>query len=169
MPVGHYLLQLPRSCLGSQYLLVCVNNFSRFVVLAPVKNKTGTSFAHELVTHLLCPYTTLSDNDAAFRNAILTETCNQYNVTQTFTDANHPVSNGLVETNNKKILNALRPVVNSFFEHWEDRIPKKSICINSSVSESTGKTPHYIYGDNKRQPYMICFIDCRSPSKTLFT
>ncbi len=50
------LLQLPTSCLGSQYLLLCVDNFSRFVVLVPVKNKTAVSVAHALVTQLICPY-----------------------------------------------------------------------------------------------------------------
>ncbi len=64
------LLQLPKSHQGSQYLLVCVDHFSRYVVLAPLKSKTVSAIAHALVTRLICQYTTphvlLSDNGTEF-------------------------------------------------------------------------------------------------------
>ncbi len=109
-------------------------------------------------THLLCPYTTprilLSDNRATFRTAILAEICYQYNITQTFAVASHPTSNGLVETANSEILDALRPVVKSLFKHWEDWIHNISACKNYSVSVSTRKTPYYIlYKVDKKLPY----------------
>ncbi len=86
----------------------------------------------------------LSDKGAEFRNAILVEICNQCSNTQTFIVAYHPASNGLVERANRKLLDALRAVVNSLFENWENWIPQISACLNSSISESTGKTLYYI-------------------------
>ncbi len=56
--IGIDLLQLPRSHQGSSYVLVCVDHFSRFAVLAPLPNKSATTVAHALVSHLICPYTT---------------------------------------------------------------------------------------------------------------
>ncbi len=60
------LLQLPASHQGSKYLLVCVDHLSRYVVLAPVKDKSAKSVAHALITHLICPFSKptvfLSDN-----------------------------------------------------------------------------------------------------------
>ncbi len=152
------LLQLLKSRYGSQYLLVCIDHFSHFVVLAPVKNKTAASVAHVLVTQLFCCYSTprvlLSDNGAEFRNAMLSEICSQYNIKQTFTVAYHPESNRVVERANKKILDVLRPVVNDLQNNWENWLPQVTACINSSVNESTGKSPHYIlYGVDKRLPY----------------
>ncbi len=47
------LLQLPCSRQGSSYVLVCVDNFSRFVVLAPLHNKSSNAVAHGLVTHFV--------------------------------------------------------------------------------------------------------------------
>ncbi len=45
-------------------------------------------------------------------------------------------------------------MINSLLENWEDWIPQISACLNNSVTESTGKTPHYIsYGIDKRLPY----------------
>ncbi len=64
--VGIDLLQLPRSTQVSVYILVCVDHFSRFLVLAPLRNKSAVTVAHAIVSHLICPYTTprdlLSDN-----------------------------------------------------------------------------------------------------------
>ncbi len=71
------LLQLPASHQGSRYLLVCVDHFSRFVVLAPLQNKAAETVAHSLITNLFCPYSTprvlLNDNGEEFRNAVLVE------------------------------------------------------------------------------------------------
>ncbi len=68
--VGIDLLQLPCSVRGSTYALVCVDQFSRFTVLAPLPNKSATAVAHAIVSHLICPYTTprvlLSDNGTEF-------------------------------------------------------------------------------------------------------
>ena len=152
------LLQLPASHQGSRYLLVCVDHFSRMVVLAPLPNKTAGAVAHALISKLFCPYTTprvlLSDNGAEFRNALLEEICRQFNIKQTFTVTYHPSSNGLVERANRKILDVLRPVVGRLLDSWEDWIPHVAASINSSECESTGKSPHSIvYGKEKRLPY----------------
>lgn len=152
------LLSLPRSRQGSTSVLVCVDHFSRFVILAPLPNKSASAVAHALVTHLLCPYTTpsvlLSDNGAEFKNEVLKSICQQYNITQSFITAYHPASNGLVERVNKKILEILRHVAGRFQEAWQDWLPHVAASINGSINASTGKTPHYIlYGCEKRLPY----------------
>ncbi len=118
------LLQLPACNQGSKYLLVCVNHLSRYVVLAPIKDKSANSVAHALITHLFRPYSTprvlLSDNGAESRNQVLTEICNQFGIKQCFTISYHPASNGLVERTNRKILDVLRPVVCGLLNSWLD-------------------------------------------------
>ncbi len=78
------LLQLPKSQNGSQYLLVCVDHFSRFVVLSSLKGKSAKYVAHSLLTKLFCSYSSprvlLSDNGSEFRNEILQGICTQYNI-----------------------------------------------------------------------------------------
>ncbi len=152
------LLQLPQSTQGSKYVLVMVDMFSRYVVLAPIKDKTAQNVAHALVTRLICEYSAprvlLSDNGAEFRNRLLHEICNQFGINHTFTVAYHPASNGLVERTNRKILEVLRPVVGTLLHTWEDWLPHVAASINSSVCESTGQSPHFIvFGVEKRLPY----------------
>ncbi len=64
------LLQLPRSHQGSSHVLVCVDHFSRFVVLAPLPNKSAEAAVHAFVTHVICPFNTprviLSENGTEF-------------------------------------------------------------------------------------------------------
>ncbi len=43
------LLQLPPSAQGSKYLVVMVDMFSRYVLLAPIKEKTAKNVAHAIV------------------------------------------------------------------------------------------------------------------------
>ncbi len=152
------LLQLPQCQYGSRYLLVCVNHPTRYVVLAPLKDKAATEVAHALATHLFCPFSTprviLSDNGAEFRNAMVSEICSQFGIKQTFTTTYHPASNSLVERDNRKIFEVFRPIVKELLDDWEDWLPHVAAFLNSSVNDSTGKSPHYIlFGVGKRLPY----------------
>ncbi len=52
------LLQLLDSNQGSWYLLLCVDNFSRFVIFAPLQNKTAEAVVHVLISNLFFPYST---------------------------------------------------------------------------------------------------------------
>ncbi len=119
------LLQLPASHQGSRYLLVCVDHLSKYVVLAPMKDKTAKSVAHALITHLICPFSThrvlLSDNGTEFRNQLLEEICKQFGIKECFTVSYHSAMNGLVEHANRKILDVLRPGVSGlqpFFYYY---------------------------------------------------
>ncbi len=48
----------------------------------------------------------------------------------------------------------IRPKVNDLLDNWEDWLPHIASSINSSVNDSTGKSPHYIlFGVEKRLPY----------------
>ncbi len=151
------LLQLPSSSQGFSYVLVCVNHFSRFVILAPLLNKSVPMIAHALVIHFFCRCTTLfvllSDNELEFKNEILKNICNQCNIKQIFTTAHYPASNGRVERSIRKILEILL-VAGHFQETWQDWLTHVAACINGTVNVSTGKTSHYVvFGSEKRLLY----------------
>ncbi len=115
------LLQLPCSHQGSSYVLACVNHFCRFTVLDPLPNKSATTVAHALVSHLICPYMTprvlLSDNGTEFKNQILQNICNQFSIKQIFITAYHPASNGFVERTNRKSLKFFATLQESSMNH----------------------------------------------------
>ena len=84
------LLQLSvKSRQDSKYVLLMVDHFSKYVIPAPIQDKSAKAVAHAVVTHLICPYSIprvlLSDNEAEFRNSVLEVICKQFNMKQTFT------------------------------------------------------------------------------------
>ena len=154
------LLKLPVSHQGSQYLMVCVDFFSRFVIMAPLVSKSAREVAHALVTHVICPFTTprviLSDNGLEFKNKVIEGICDMYGIKQSFITPYHPASNGLVERMNRSILEVLRHVTPPLQDSWEDWLPQVAATINGSINSSVGKTPHYIiYGCDKLLPYEV--------------
>ncbi len=156
--VGIDLLKLPRSIQGSIYVLVLIT--SRFTVLAPLPNKSATTVAHAIVSHLNCPYMTprvlLSDNGTDFKNQVLCEICTRFHIQQTFITSHHPASNGLIEHTNRKILEILCHLAGHLQETWEDWLSHVPASINGSVNSSTGKMPHYIlYRFEKCLPYDV--------------
>ncbi len=158
--VGIDLLQLSHSIQGSIYVLVCVNHFSCFTVLAPLPNKSATTVAHALFSHLICPYTTPrvlpSDTGTEFKNQVFRDICTQFHIQQTFITSHHPGSNGLIECINRKILEILCYLAGHLQETWEDWLSHVAASINGSVNSSTGKMPHYIlYGFEKCLPYNV--------------
>ncbi len=138
--------------------MVCLDHLSRYVVLAPVKDKSAKSVAHALITYLICPFSTprvlLSDNGTEFRNQLLEDIWKPFGIKQCFTVGYHPANNGLVERANRKKLDVLRPVVSGLQHTWEDWLAYVAANTNSHVCESTGQSPHYIiFGVEKRLPY----------------
>ena len=154
------LLKLPRTNSGCNYLLVVVDHFSRFVVLVPLQEKSATSVARAFISNVICPFTTpeviLTDNGSEFNNSVLEEICRQYNITKCNVVARHPASNGLVERQNRKVLECLRHMISDTSRCWDDWIPMVAASINCSINKSIGETPFFvIYGMDKRLPYSL--------------
>ncbi len=86
---------------------------------------------------------------------MVAEICSQFEISQTFTIAYHPTSNGLVErVDRKKKLEVLRPIENDLLDSWEDWLLHIAKSISSSVNVSTGKSPHFIlFGVEQRLTY----------------
>ncbi len=106
--VAIVLLTLPLITDGHKYLLVAINHFSRFSVLVPLKDKQATSVARALIDDVFCKYNTpkvlLSDNGTEFNNHTLDAICTEYGITKCNVIAYHPASNGMVERQNRKII-----------------------------------------------------------------
>ncbi len=171
--VGLDLLQLPRSTQGSGYILVCIDHLSRFVVLAPLRDKSAVSVAHALVSHLTCPYTTprvlLTDNGTEFKNQILADICSQYGVKQMFLTAHHPASNGLVEHTYRKILEILRHLSGDLHETWEDWLSQVAASINQSINQwghmPGGASPRQSYDAKPGGPSRLVSMQAPFPSR----
>ncbi len=128
------LLKLPLTTEGHKYLLVCIDHFSRFSILVPLKDKQAKTVARALIDEVFCkfntPTTLLSDNGTEFNNNTLDAICTEYGIQQTNIIAYHPASNGLVERNNRKILQHLHTLVGNVSSSWHEWMPQVMASLN---------------------------------------
>ena len=107
---------------------MCVDHFSRYVILATVKEKTVSAIAHALI----CPYSTLR---VLLSDTLLEKICKLFSIKQTIMVTYHPAINSLVKCANRKIFEILHPVVNGLLDNWEDWLPHVAASINGSNCE----------------------------------
>ncbi len=122
------MLTLPLTTDGHKYLLVAIDHFSRFSVLVPLKDKQDTSVARALIDDVFCKYNIpkvlLSDNGTEFNNQILDAIYNEHGITKCNVMAYHPASNGMVERQNRKIIQHLQTLVGDVLSTWHEWICK---------------------------------------------
>ena len=65
-----------------------------------------------------------------------------------------PQTNGLVERQNRSILEHLRHYVSSTSTNWDLQLPFVQMSINSAISSSIGDSPHFaLFHFDKRLPF----------------
>lgn len=74
--------QLHKSHEGSTYVFQCIDDFSRYGMLAPFRNMSAPIVTHALVLNVSCSFTApkvlLGDNDPEFKNEVVKSNCHQY-------------------------------------------------------------------------------------------
>lgn len=129
---------------NNKYLLVIMDNLTRFVKLKPVKNveaRTTVKMIEEFVMQFGAPERIISDRGTAFTGEAFKEMIQRHGIKHILISARHPQANGLVERMNRTILPLLRSSVNEEHDDWDQHIPSLERDINISVSAATGKAP----------------------------
>ena len=152
------ILTLPRSTQGKQYLLVFVDQFSRFTELTVVDDKRADTIAKALHTLIICRYGTpevlISDNGPEVYNEIIDKLCALYNIQRPRILPHRPQANGYCERLNRTILTRLRTLTEFQKQHWDDTIPTLQSVINGAQHNALDESPDFIlYGRDKRMPY----------------
>ena len=153
------LLKLPRAdCRNNKYVVVLVDNFSRWTHCVPVEDKTAESAARALIQTVGifgCPLKIRSDGGGEFINDVLA------GVELLLGTKHHKVTpylhtgNSLAEKANRAVLENLRNIIfdkrlQLHGEHqWGDILPLAQRIINASFNSSIGCSPSQIlFGDN---------------------
>ena len=126
------LLTLSLTEKGNRYLLVAVDNFSRFSILVPFPDKSAVTVARAIVNNIICPFTTpktlLSDNGTEFVNQIHIKKCTVLPYRSSY--------NGLVERLNRKVLNLLRSFVQPTDTVWDLYMQQVMASLNAQFHKS---------------------------------
>lgn len=137
----------PRSKSGNTTLLIVLDQFSKFVLLKPLKKATAieiTRFLEQNVFHMFgVPETVWSDNGVQFVSREFRALLTLYGVGHVTTASHSPQSNAS-ERVNRSILAAIRAYVSEDQQTWDAEISSIGSALRNNSHEATGFSPHYL-------------------------
>ncbi|XP_042856081.1 KRAB-A domain-containing protein 2-like [Penaeus japonicus] len=142
------LVELPKSDNDFKYVLVIVDQLSRFTQLVPLKDKQAVTVTNALINDFITifgpPQAFICDNGTEFSNSLLRAVCKLLETKINFTTPYHPESNGLCERTNRVVKDTLYALTEKNPRRWDTMIPHVRFAINSSVNRSVNNQPLYL-------------------------
>ncbi|MGL6003482.1 reverse transcriptase domain-containing protein [Aeromonas sobria] len=138
------ITDIPKSTKDNQQILLCVDDYTSYVVCVPVKSAQTSDIIEALKNGIFAqfgiPKILRSDQQTSFYNSIVfTDFLNKLGITLTATAVASPFSNGRAESQIKNVKFLLRKFL--FQEHNKDRWDEHIPIITASHNKSVG-----IYG-----------------------
>ncbi len=167
------ILELPETEQGYRYVLVLVDQFSKWPEAFPMKKIGAKEVAKILYNEILCRYGAFSslvtDRAKNFMSKVMQELCKFFQITKTHTSAYHPSSNGLVEKANSSLISALRMLADKDQTNWPELLPSVMLAYRASpATQSTHMSPYFIlYGRECRLPIDVALIPSSDTGTTV--
>lgn len=160
---------LPKTTAGHEYILVCVDSFSRWVEAFPLLDQTASTIARVLHDEIFCrfgsPISIVSDRGRNFLSKLCSAVCEIYKVSRHMTASYNPRANGCVERQNATIAQILRAYINKDQNNWHLLLPTVLMSIRSAPNtETSGYSPFkMMFGNEMRLPFDTTLV----PKETL--
>lgn len=135
-----------RSTSGFVYLLVIVDQLSKFVLIHKLRKADAKSTVKIVEDHFLLfgvPNCIIHDNGTIFVSKLFTELLDKYIVRQMKTPLYHPQANP-TERVTRVIGNAISAYVEDNHKKWDENISQIAYALRTSLHESTNFTPYEI-------------------------
>lgn len=136
------------SATNRRFLLVVIDEYSRFPFAFPCSDVSSSTVIHHLVSLFSMfglPSYVHSDRGAAFMSRELKDFLHSRGVATSRTTAYNPCGNGQVERYNGIIWQTISLALTSRelpITHWEDVLCDSLHCVRSLLSTATNQTPH---------------------------
>lgn len=147
LPGDHYqidLAQFTPSTEGYVYCLLCVDVFTGFIMLKPLKNKSASTIANELwqiFSVIGVPKILQSDNGTEFKNEILNALTNLLGIPHRFISEYNPRADGKVERAVRTVKMTVMKLLHGATIYWPYHLPFVQYSYNDKISSLTGSTP----------------------------
>ena len=103
---------LPKTHSGNEFILMIVDQFSKWVEYIPLPQQTAELTAHaavnEFFTRFGFPFEMLTDQGRNFESKLFTQICKILEIHKTRTTPYRPSANGQVERFNRTLMDAVR-------------------------------------------------------------
>lgn len=156
---------LPKSSRGYEYILVIIDNFSRFVELYPLMSVGAGEAAERLLEYTSRygqPLQILSDGGTQFLNETVKALCNLMKVDSIVATPYSKQENGMVERANKEVLRHLRAFIadSKVLESWPLALPLVQRIMNATTHSVLGVSPaEIVFGSSTRLDRRVLIDD----------
>lgn len=147
---------------GYEYILVCIDSFTRWIEAFPLRTQSAKETATILFQQIFCRYgaprVLFSDRGRNFMSKLVNALCEMFDITQHHTSAYHPNTNGLVERQNSTIAASLRSYCGGTSqEEWPKTLHGVLMAYRKSPSmHSTEHSPYQlVFGEEMRLPFDV--------------
>jgi transposase InsO family protein len=135
------------------YLLVLVDVFSQFVLVAPLKDKSMLSVAQQLVkwfSNVGFPRVIQSDNGSEFVNSVISEMLSLLEVEHRLTTPYHPHANGVVERKIQDVIALTKKCIKAKEHEWSKYTDSIQSAMNLRITGLHGSTAFTVFFGRKR-------------------
>ena len=152
----------PVSNNGNRYVLMLVDQFTKWIEAYPIPDQTAETVARKIVDNFIArfgsPVVIHTDQGRQFESDLFGAVCSLLDIAKTRTTPTHPASNGQVERYNRTILAMIRCYLNNGVNKWDEPIPLLAGAIRSMQNRHTGMTANMLMlGREVRRPMPIIF------------
>ena len=142
-------------CLGFQYLLTCVDRFTRWPEVVPIRDSSASTvaaaFVSVWVSRFGVPSTLTSDRGSQFESSLFAALLHLLGCHRIRTTSYHPQANGMVERFHRQLKSALKAMPDTV--HWVDHLPLILLGLRTSVkSDLSCSSAEMVYGTELRLP-----------------
>ena len=144
--------QYPKTTRGNKFLMVIIDNFTRWphlVALRNVKTETVANALIDFFSYAGVPLHIRSDNHMAYNSELMQCLRNKLGIDARFSSVFHSQSHGIVERLNATIERILKTFIHEHAKDWDQMLPYLHIALRETPHSVTGFSPaQLVYGRN---------------------
>ena len=155
---------------GYNQILVIIDHFTKLAEAVPCQTASAEEICDHLIAHWILrygfPMTFQSDNSKAFVGDLTKEMMKRSHIAQAHSTTYHPLTNGLVERQNRTLVNMLRVNCSRYMLDRDKYLPQVVGAYNSTQHSTTGISPFMMMTGKERAKPLTFFYPEYEGKKT---